>query len=326
MDLEIIKAPKRGGDVNQAPEVFQNLFNNVRKVIVGKDEQIRLLLCCWFSGGHLLIEDCPGTGKTILARAIAKSAKVDFKRVQFTPDLLPSDLLGSSIYRQDRSVFEFLKGPVFTTLLLGDELNRATPRTQSALLEGMAEGQVTVEGRSFELSPLFFVIATQNPVEQHGTFPLPEAQLDRFMFKISMGYPQPEDEIAMIRNQNQAHPIHSITAVENEDRIKETKAMIPKVQVSDKILSYVTQVVAATRKHPDLKLGASPRATLALIRASQTLALMDGQSYVRPNHITHLVKPVLTHRLMPTPEARIAGKGADKILEALLKDIPVPVA
>src|SRR3954470_14226847 len=215
--------------------IISALFENIRRVIVGKDEQIKQLVCCWIAGGHILIEDMPGTGKTILARAIAKSGKVPFRRIQFTPDLLPSDIVGSAIYNQQKGAFEFMRGPVFSTLLLADEINRATPRTQSALLEAMAEGQVTAEGQTWMLPPLFFVIATQNPVEQHGTFPLPEAQLDRFMMKISMGYPRPEDEINVIKNQNVAHPIHSLAAVETEERIAKVKSLIPKITVGDKI-------------------------------------------------------------------------------------------
>jgi MoxR-like ATPase len=311
--------------MSQPVEVIQRLLANVKKVIVGKDEPIKMVLCCWFSGGHILIEDFPGTGKTMLARAIAKSAQVDFKRVQFTPDLLPSDMLGTSVYRQEKNAFEFIKGPIFTTIFLGDELNRATPRTQSALLEAMAETQVTVEGHTYPLNSLFFVMATQNPVEQHGTFPLPEAQLDRFMMRISMGYPRIEDEISLIKNQNVAHPIQSLQAVETEERIGKVKALIPKITVGDKIYQYAAQIIAATRKCPDLKLGASPRATIALIRASQTMALIDGGTFVRPTHVHHLARPIICHRLMPTAEARISGKTAETILDGILQEIPVPV-
>src|SRR3954469_8437911 len=239
--------------------IISNLFENIRRVIVGKDEQIKQLLCCWIAGGHILIEDMPGTGKTILARAIAKSGKVPFRRIQFTPDLLPSDIVGSAIYNQQKGSFEFMRGPVFSTLLLADEINRATPRTQSALLEAMAEGQVTAEGMTWPLPALFFVIATQNPIEQHGTFPLPEAQLDRFMMKISMGYPKIEEEIGMLKGQNEAHPIHSLPAVETEEHIKHVRDSIHRIQIADPVYQYTVKLVASTRKCKDLRLGASPR-------------------------------------------------------------------
>jgi MoxR-like ATPase len=305
--------------------IISALFENVRRVIVGKDEQIKQLLCCWFAGGHILIEDAPGTGKTVLARAIAKSGKVPFRRIQFTPDLLPTDIVGSAIFNQQKAAFEFMRGPIFSTLLLADEINRATPRTQSALLEAMAEGQVTAEGQTWMLPPLFFVIATQNPLEQHGTFPLPEAQLDRFMMKISMGYPKPEEEIGMLKSQNDAHPIQTLQPVESEERIKYVRDSVHRVKVSDPVYQYTVKLVASTRKSKDLKLGASPRATIALLRAAQAMALMEGLGYVQPTHIYHLAKHVLAHRLAPTSEARLAGKSAEQILEALLKELPVPV-
>jgi len=304
--------------------IIRRLVDNVKKVIIGKDEQIKQVLCCWFSGGHVLIEDVPGTGKTILARAVSKSAAVPFKRVQFTPDLLPSDILGSAIFNQKKGAFEFLKGPLFTTVLLGDEINRATPRTQSALLESMAEGQVTAEGATWGLSPLFFVIATQNPVEQHGTFPLPEAQLDRFMMRLSMGYPQSTEEIKMVRSQNEAHPIHALQAVETEENIRTIRQAVPSVTVSDVVYQYVMQIIEGTRKCRDLRLGASPRATIALVRAAQAMALMEGLNYVRATQIYHLAKPVLAHRLIPTPEARLAGKTSEQILDGIMGGITAP--
>jgi MoxR-like ATPase len=312
--------------MSDAPQVISNLFENIRKVILGKDEQIRQALCCWLAGGHLLIEDYPGTGKTMLARALSVSARVDFKRVQFTADLLPSDVVGSAIYNQGKAAFEFLRGPLFTTLFLGDEINRATPRTQSALLEAMAEGQVSAEGTTWKLNPLFFVMATQNPVEQHGTFPLPEAQLDRFMMKISMGYPRPEDEIGLVRNQNKSHPIDTLQPVETEARIRAVRELVPTIKVADNVYTYAQKLVGATRASKELRLGASPRATIALIRAAQAMALMEGLNYVRPTHVYNLTRPVIAHRLMVATEARLAERTPEQILAGIVQDVPVPVS
>ncbi len=312
--------------MNESLQVISNIFENVRRVIIGKDEQIKQTICCWLAGGHILIEDFPGTGKTMLARAIAISAKVDFKRVQFTADLLPTDVVGSAIYNQAKATFEFMRGPLFTTVFLGDEINRATPRTQSALLEAMGEGQITAEGTTWKLHPLFFVMATQNPIEQHGTFPLPEAQLDRFMMKISMGYPRPEDEIALVKNQNSAHPIHTLEPVETEQHLRAAREQIPKIKVADNIYRYAQKLVAATRASKELKLGASPRAMISLIRAAQAMALIDGLDYVRPTHVYNLAKPVIGHRLIPTAEARLSDKTADQVLTGIIQEIQVPVS
>ncbi|HEX4925849.1 MAG TPA: MoxR family ATPase [Bdellovibrionales bacterium] len=305
---------------------MNNLLQNVKKVIVGKDEPIKLALSCWFAGGHILLEDAPGTGKTMLARAIAQSVDVDFKRVQFTPDLLPSDIVGSSIYNQSTNGFEFIAGPLHTTIFLGDEINRATPRTQSALLESMAEGQMTVDGITHKLPPLFFVIATQNPIEHQGTFPLPEAQLDRFMMKLSLGYPSPKDEIFLIRQQKHEHPIMSLKAIETESRILFVRHHVREVNVSDQVYDYAARIIAKTRAHADLKLGASPRATIALVRCAQASALFDGLDYVRPMHVHALVKPILGHRLVLTPEARLEGKTVLQTLDGIMREIAVPIA
>lgn len=308
-----------------AREILGGILENVRKVIVGKDAEIQKVLCCWIAGGHILIEDVPGTGKTILARAIAKSCEVPFSRVQFTPDLLPADIIGTTIYRQNESKFEFVQGPLFTTILLGDEINRATPRTQSALLEAMSESQVSADGKTYPLDSLFFTIATQNPVDQLGTFPLPEAQLDRFMMKISMGYPLPVEEVKLIQNQNRTHPINQLAPVETHERIKWVKERIPEIHVGDETFSYVMQLVLRTREHKDIKVGASPRAAIALTRAAQSFALMEGSSFASPTHVHELAKSVLAHRLILRPEAKISGRTSVDVLDEIIKATPVPM-
>ncbi len=307
-------------------EILQSLMSNVKKVVVGKDEKIQQVLTCWLAGGHILIDDIPGTGKTIMARAMAKSVDVPFRRVQFTPDLLPSDILGTSIYNQKTQEFEFKPGPLFTTFFLADEINRATPRTQSALLECMGEGQVSVDGHTFKLDPLFFTMATQNPVDQLGTYSLPEAQMDRFMMRISMGYPMPEEEIEIVKKQNDVHPIHTLQAVESHERLLWLKNQIPRVEVSNEIYHYVMSIVEKTRKSRELRIGSSPRGTIALTRAAQTLALFEGLGYVRPHHVFKMIKPVLSHRLILQPETRLAGRSTEDILDGIIKDTPVPVA
>ena len=306
-------------------QVLHDIMTNVKKVIVGKDSELQKIVCCWIAGGHVLIEDVPGTGKTILARAIAKSAEVPFRRVQFTPDLLPSDIIGAPIFRQREQEFEFLKGPLFTTILLGDEINRATPRTQSALLEAMSEGQVSTDGATYLLDELFFTIATQNPVDQLGTFPLPEAQLDRFMMKLSLGYPNSAEEIRLIKNQNRIHPIHEIGPVASHAAILQARKLIPEVHVSDEVYEYIMGIISKARTTREVRVGPSPRAAIAMTRAAQALAMIEGQSFVTPTHIYRLAKPVLSHRLLLTPEAKIAGRTPQAVMESVLQDVPVPV-
>lgn len=306
-------------------EIFGRILNNVQKVIVGKEDVIKKVILCWISGGHVLLEDVPGTGKTVLAKALAKSTNCDFNRVQFTPDLLPSDILGASVFNQKDKNFEFHPGPVFTTILLGDEINRATPRTQSALLEAMGEGQVTIDGVTRKIDPLFFTMATQNPVDQLGTFQLPEAQLDRFHMKLTIGYPDMEHEIEMVMGQNKRHPLETIEPVETNERIAWLKQQIPKVKVNDDVYTYIVELVNATRNCKEIKMGAGPRTTLALARLAQASAAVEGQDYVRPAHVFSLINDVVAHRLILTPEARLAGLRAEDVLDDLKRKTKAPI-
>lgn len=300
------------------------VFQNVKKVIVGKDKQILQAISCWLAGGHLLMDDVPGTGKTFLARSLAMSIQTQFNRVQMTPDLLPTDIIGSSIYRQDRGSFEFIPGPLFTTVLLADEINRATPRTQSALLEAMSERQVSVEGKTTQLDPLFFTIATQNPLDQLGTFVLPEAQLDRFMIRMSLGYPQRAEEIKILKDQNEIHPIHSIGPVVNREDWLRTSKLVSQIKVSEVVLNYIMTVIGLTRMRPEIKVGASTRAALALKRAAQAAALVEGLDYVDPSHVFELITPVIGHRLLLSTEAKLSNRTVSKVLEDLRTEVAVP--
>ncbi|MGZ3727243.1 MAG: AAA family ATPase [Pseudobdellovibrio sp.] len=311
-------------EFDSALKNIDSVFENVKKVIVGKDKQILQAISCWLAGGHLLIDDVPGTGKTFLARSLALSVEVPFSRVQFTPDLLPSDIIGSSIYRQDRGSFEFIPGPLFTTVLLADEINRATPRTQSALLEAMSERQVSAEGKTSQLDNLFFTIATQNPLDQLGTFILPEAQLDRFMMKMSLGYPQRTEEIKILKDQNDSHPIHSLGPVISREDWVETAKLVSQVKVNDVVLNYIMTVVGLTRMRPEIKVGASTRAALALKRAAQAAALVEGVDFVDPSHVFELIVPVIGHRLILSTEAKISNRTVNKVLEDIRAEVAVP--
>lgn len=305
-------------------DTFVRIIQNVEQVVSGQSKSLRLILAALASGGHVLLEDFPGTGKTTLAKAIALSLGCTFKRVQFTPDLLPSDILGVSIFDQREQVFNFREGPIFTNILLADEINRASPRTQSALLEAMAEGQVTIEGNSFKLSELFFVIATQNPVEFRGTYPLPEAQMDRFAMRLSLGYVDLESEVSIVLNQRKQHPLESISSSVSLEDMHTLKHAVNEVHISDELQQYAVSIVRATRNAQSVQMGAGPRASLALTKASQALALLDGSDFVTPEHLYDLLTPVIAHRIVLDPKAQFSGKTPESVINEIAKDIPVP--
>lgn len=301
------------------------VVDNISKVIVGKHEAIFFATVALLARGHLLIEDTPGLGKTMLARAMAKSLKVSYKRLQCTPDLMPSDVTGVSIFNDKTREFEFRKGPLFTNLLLVDEINRATPRAQSALLEAMAEEQATVDGKTYRLRKPFMVIATQNPIENHGTYPLPEAQLDRFFMRISMGYPTLTEEAEMMSMQRESHPIKSLKSVLTPEQLTDLQKQVSQVHIDTDVMRYIAAITQKTREHESLAWGASPRASLAMMRAAQAAALMKGESYVDPSLVKLIAKPVLSHRLVVKPQLQVE-QSADYIVTSILNTVPVPVA
>jgi MoxR-like ATPase len=294
------------------------------QVIHGKAQVIDLLLVGVLAGGHVLVEDVPGVGKTTLAKALARAFRATFTRVQFTPDLLPSDILGSSVLNPKEGTFTFHRGPVFTNVLLADEINRASPRTQSALLEAMSEAQVTVDGATLPLPSPFFVIATQNPVDYQGTYPLPEAQLDRFLVRIAMGYPAHEDELAMLYARQRENPLDAVEAIASIDELAKMQAEVREVEIKRPVAEYLLRIVAKTRDHRDVELGSSPRGALSLFRAAQARAYLAGRGWAGPDDVQALAGPVLSHRVLLTTQARYGGTTTDAVIAAMVKSVPVP--
>jgi len=305
---------------------IQSVVGNVEKVIFGKHHEVELALVALTCRGHILVEDVPGTGKTVLAKAIARSLGCSFRRIQFTPDLLPSDVTGVSIFDQRTNTFEFRPGPIMSQIVLADEINRATPKTQSALLESMEEHQVTVDGVTYHLPEPFLVMATQNPIEYEGTFPLPEAQLDRFFIRLQLGYPTDKQEIAILDAQRVIHPLETIEQVISAEELLEAQGAVRDVHIADQVKAYVVAVVNATRSHPDVYLGASPRGSLALARASQAFAMLQGRDYVLPDDVKQLAAPTLAHRLILQPQARLKDLAATTVIAEVLASVPVELS
>jgi MoxR-like ATPase len=305
-------------------EIYHRLFENIQRVIKGQDGAIRKLLAAFFSGGHVLLEDYPGTGKTTLAKTLALSVDIEFKRIQFTPDLLPSDILGVSILNPQDQTFQFHEGPLFANLILADEINRASPRTQSALLEAMAEAQVSMDGKQQKLPDPFFVIATQNPVDFEGTYPLPEAQMDRFALQFDLGFVSPADEVAILAQQLQEHPMEQIQPCLSLEEVFTVKEWVKQIRISREIKRYIVDIVAATRQAEEIQLGASPRGSITVMKVAQALALFDGYEFVTPDHVQEIAVAALAHRLVISPQSCFSDRTAKDCVEHILTNIPVP--
>jgi MoxR-like ATPase len=313
--------------IAEAQAIGQRIADNIENVIIGKREEIRLALIALVCQGHLLIEDIPGVGKTSLAKALARSVGCSFRRIQFTPDLLPSDVTGVSIYNQKTQAFEYRPGPVMAQIVLADEINRATPKTQAALLEAMEERQVTVDGITYPVPLPHLIMATQNPIEYEGTFPLPEAQLDRFMLRLALGYPSRNDELAILDSQRLRHPIEVLEQVVSVEELRRLQRTVREhVHVDPLVREYIIAVVTATRQHDDVYLGASPRGSLALFRACQARAALDGRSYVLPDDVKALADAVLSHRIIVKPEVRLKNVTATQVVAEILQTVPIPGA
>jgi len=305
--------------------VSRRIIANVEQVVVGKRQQIVQTLVAWFCEGHVLLEDVPGVAKTIMARAFARSVGCTFKRIQCTPDLLPTDVTGGSVFNQKASEFEFRPGPIFAQVVLADKINRATPRTQAALLEAMAESSVTIDGETHRLKPPFLLIATQNPVDHEGTFPLPEAQLDRFLIKLSLGYPSLDDEVQMLDMLKREHPLDKLQPVITAEQLVACQRAVRTVNVDPKIRRYITEIVHASRAHHDIRLGGSPRASIALYRSAQAVAAIRGRSYVEPDDVKQIVPAVLGHRIILQPESRLQNVTVSELLTEILDETKAPL-
>lgn len=314
-------------DLSQLKKAVSEIKSELAKVIVGQEEFINFLIVALLADGHVLIEGVPGVAKTITAKLLSKTIKTDFNRLQFTPDLMPSDVLGTSVLNMKTSDFEFKKGPIFSNLVLIDEINRAPAKTQAALFEVMEERQVTMDGITYKMEEPFMVLATQNPIEQEGTYALPEAQLDRFLFKINVGYPKMEEEVAIINSHQERkgqQPLDKVSSLMSEMELKDYKSKVFEILVEEKIMKYIAEIVFKSRNHPHLYLGGSPRASIAILNASKALAAINGRDFVIPEDVKQVVKPVLRHRLILTPEREMEGISTDDVIDMLLKTVEVP--